>query len=326
MSLGKLNFATLSLCCLAILVCQAGSSSAFDRLKQAAGATDQVDEARLRGDLAKAVRENPDLRGSWARITIEEDKSMRVGLVVDSDSVVGARQEKLLRELVKQYAGSNFDNFEKQTERLPIGAILARIVTETEDDSKLAGVRVLNAHFYPREGQPGQLFLKLNGSISNVDQSEILRKLVNEKLVPEFLGEQAAMLIVDTDPATSSADSDVGMVVRPLSTGAASMCFETGMEAFIQQDYNKALTYLNCAVQNDPKRDEIKYWRVATLIALKQNDRAEEIVKKLTPANRVRVPYFSARVLSSLERINGPIRTPIRQQLDFMVRQAICCQ
>lgn len=322
MSFGRWKLAASSLCWLTLVLCQIGSVAALERLQ--ASAEGVVDEARLREELATAVQQNPDLRGSWAKVIVEQDKSLRVVLVVDSAPAVGTRQEKILRELVRKIAGRDFDNF-GETEKLPVGSLLAKIVTQSEDDPRLAGVRILDAHFYPREGLAGQLFLKLNGSISNLDQAEILRTLCNEKLVPLVMGTETSSpsIVVDTDPATSTGESNVGLVVRPLSSIAASMSFVTGMDAFVQQDYNKALAYLTYAGQDDPRRDEIKYWRVAALIALDQHDRARDIVRKLTPPNRSKVPYFSSHVLSSLERINGPVRTPIRQQLDAMVREAI---
>ncbi len=321
MSFGRWKLAALSLCWLTLVLCHVGSVAALERLQESAEGV--VDEAKLREELAAAVQQNPDLRGSWAKVVVEQDKSLRVILVVDSARAVGSRQEKKLQELVRKIAGRDFNDF-GETEKLPVGALLAKIVTQTEDDPRLAGVRVLDAHFYPREGLPGQLFLKLNGTISNLDQTEILRTLCNEKLVPLVMGtEISPSIVVDTDPVTSTGESNVGLVVRPPSSSAASMSFVTGMEAFIQQDYNKALAYLTYAAQDDPRRDEIKYWRIAALIALDQHDRAREIVRKLTPPNRSKVPYFSSHVLSSLERINGPIRTPIRQQLDMMVREAI---
>ena len=211
---------------------------------------------------------------------------------------------------------------------LPVGALLLKIVTASEDDPALAGVRIVDAYFYRSPGaMEDELNLKLNGSIADIGQAEILRKACNEKWLPDIMRDvKESSIRVDTDPPPSAADSDMGLMVRPSSTAAASVCFTTGMEAFMREDYEKSLKYLTYATQDDPKRTEIKYWRVAALIALGENERAEQIVKKMTPANRARPPYYSSRVLSSLEPLNGPKRTVIRQQLDLMVRQAVCCQ
>jgi hypothetical protein len=332
MSRPRINLACLT--CGGLVLAQFFTSplAAFDLLQQPAADTPAasasaapepaIDEAKLRTTLADAVRQDPILRGSWVKVIVEEDKSLRVVLVVDLDKSIGSQQEARLRDLVKLNTDAKFDRF-GPTEKLPVAALLTKIIHQTEDDPQLAGVRIRDAYFTPRS-TPEQLYLKLRGSILKMDQAETLRTLCNDKWLLEVIGPVlAATMIVDTDPVMGSENAEDGLTLRTLSPAAASAEFQSGIDAFIKQDYPKSLKSLTMATQDDPNRPEIKYWCCAALIALKQHDRAREIVKKLTPTNQGRNPYYSSQVLRSLERINGANRTPIRQELDTMVRNAL---
>ena len=109
MSLGRFKLAALVLGWQAILPCQFDTLSAQERVPEATGATEKVvdekvvDEAKLRPALSDAVRRIPELRGSWAKVVVQPDLPLEVVLVVDADPAVGARQEELLREVVKKH-------------------------------------------------------------------------------------------------------------------------------------------------------------------------------------------------------------------------------
>lgn len=309
--------------CVPLLLFQAGSLHAWNRFPQATEKPEPFDEAALRQALSDAVRKDTALHGSWARVNVGPDKDLEIVLVIDSDPTVGAAQEKLLREIVRKNTSAKFDKF-GPSEKLPVAALLTRIITEAEDNQSLAGIRVTDAYYYPRDTTEDRLYLKLVGSLTSVHQAETLRKVCNEKLVPAVLGEkQASTLIIDTDPVTDPSELDLGLTLRQPSREGASNDFSLGMEAFIAADYPKALSLLTAASQDDIRRAEIKYWRAAALIAVKREDRAREIVRQLTPTNGNKVPYYTSDVLHSLERLNGPTRRLIRQKLDALVREAL---
>jgi hypothetical protein len=323
------------------------------------------DESRLRSELPKLILKTPEVRGSWAIVkTVDEDESLNslyVMLVVDSDESIGKSQEAELRKLVGQVAGSDFNMIRRMSEKLPIAALLTKIRTETEDDPRLVGTRILTiacanrstpVSVKPQSVQKSstkgakpipttksvetkqpvsskpKLFLRLNGSVTDRMQAELLGQLCNEKWLPAILSATPGAskffdVSVDAVISETPAEKSEGMTLRVALQMAAVEFFDRGIDAFLQQKYQQALENLTLATQDDPSRPEIKYWRVAALIALKQDRRAREVIKRMTPANNAPNPYYTSEVLKSLERLNGGTRSRIRQQLDSMVREAV---
>ncbi|MDB5386762.1 MAG: hypothetical protein JWM11_2408 [Planctomycetaceae bacterium] len=322
-------------------------------------------ESHLRSQLLKAIQKNPELKGSWALVKAEREgelqKSLQVILIVDSDSSIGSKQETELRNLVRQFDNSNTVLIGTKPEKLPVTALLKKIQIQTEDNPHLLGIRVHEISFSNRNatgqsspkpatakatttgaGVPAKepadsqdqsddkikLYLKLTGTALNTAQVQILIALCNDKWWPEIRNadqgsSKKVNLTIDAIILRDTSNNSDGMVLHAPAKETAAGNFQVGMDAFLKQDYEKSLTSFTLASQEDPNRMDFKYWRIATLIALKKHDRAQEIVNRLAPSGNQVNPYRTSEVQRSLERLNGSIRTPIRQELELMVRQAV---
>ena len=307
--------ATLSLGAIAPRIVCAEQSRAATVIAAAVSREDAqppVDEAKLRGEISRAAKDDQVLRGSWATVEFEADKSFTVTLWVDANPERRKPQEDAWRKLIHQYAGKDFNNFHP-TKVIPVTQFLERLRLECEEDWDLNGIRIDYAFFYPRT--PTELGLRLVGTAIKADLTEKLTNLCADKLVEEVFGSDIAdLLIVNADPVKGMDD---GMLVFPRSEDVAAKCYSLGIQQFIKKNYADAMCLFTRAMHEAPERLDIRYWRVGMMIGMKQTKRAEDTLKRMWARDQKYLHgYYKQGVAVPLENLSGGIRIRLTQMVD----------
>ena len=96
----------------------------------------------------------------------------------------------------------------------------------------------------------------------------------------------------------------------------AAEFFNVGLGHFARQEFAAAEESFAQAILENPRRIENKYWLIAANLGSGKTEQAYERLRPMTHGRRAGDSIYDSRyvgVLSSLERVQGPIRYKLRQ-------------
>lgn len=250
---------------------------------------------RARAELQSAVNQDAWLHGTWVDVVRLEDDSVRVDAIVDADPRLGDVQERLIRALAARSLPAT--TYVLNFTRLPFRALFAELRETVELHPALPGVAIDDAYFVPGTGDA--LLIHVVGRVSDPKQRTTVWRML-DVMLPRFFGSRFTRI---HSPAVEPEFSTTGLVVLEPSEQAAARCYDRGVNAYLQHDYATAYWYFTRGHVDSPMREDMQYWRVASLIGAGREGKATVLLTEL-----VRPSGRTPGLLSRLEKVQGPIR------------------
>lgn len=180
-----------------------------------------------------------------------------------------------------------------------------QVIRQAQDvielDPELGGSIVWGAHFADGAAGGGQ-GLMLEGRLNAAAHSTKVEQIVRSILQADryWWAGQGSLQV-------SASEISIGYGSEEL----ASRFYSLGLEAFWEGDYKEADKTLSRAVAESPDDLVLRYWRVATAIALGENDRAKE---KLGPLMQQEPDGSRSHgIATAFERLQGPVRQKLAE-------------
>jgi hypothetical protein len=258
--------------------------------------------ARLR----RAVREMPELRGTWLNVEADDQGHPGVAPTIYRferafDARRAAAQTDAMERLVQKLVPSGRYRFETDKDRvLPLSDLLDALTRELDIEPRFAGCSVVDASYRFNEDDDS-FDLVLHGRVWQERQIEIVAETCRR-----LMAEQPAWKAADVQLQTAGDD---GLVVVPPSPQQAAIYYGQAMHHFWNMNYAEADRLLALASIEDPKNVVYRYWRVIGELARNDQDQAQRRLQKTVDGFRVR-PHSRdhAEVMRSIYRIQGPLR------------------
>lgn len=184
----------------------------------------------------------------------------------------------------------------KENQAAKLNELISKVQDRIEADPNLPGVMLTGAKFVPKMNAPGEE-LQLQGKLMDPAQGDVVKQMV-EKALGEDPYWREGEGPLEVTPTT--------MVASPGSLPLANSYYAQGLDAFWKGEYAEADRAFARALAELPNDYVFRYWRVASALAQKQDDRAKE---KLTPLLQADVlGSRSPNVALAFERLQGPLR------------------
>jgi len=283
-----------------LLVVVAVLLAAQNGLAQTA-ATEEL-ESRLREEVVNAVVTDPALHGVWADIKQLEEKGFELNLVVDSQPEIEQLQIQELSRVVKSVVKSVPFQI-KVVDRLPFKQMLDELRTDVELTAEMAGASVEDAYYFNDSGD--EVFVILVGRVLDDSQRDRMTQMSNLRIRKMF-GESVRRIQLTK---TKTEKYGNGVIEFHPSSEVASFCFNLGLQSFIGHRYEEAYRSFTQAHLDSPRRADIQYWRVVSLLGSGRDADAKRLLQGLVDASRRTgsVPKEPI-VYRSLEQVQGPLR------------------
>ena len=171
---------------------------------------------------------------------------------------------------------------------------------ETEHDLDLGGCQITSMKYSnDAEVESALLF----GRVALASQRETIVTLANDVIENKYGSEWPRANTNQLQVIASSPE-------------VAAEFFNVGLGHFARQEFAAAEESFAQAILENPRRVENKYWLIAAQIGSGKTDQAYERLRPMTHGRRAGDSIYDSRyvgVLSSLERVQGPIRYKLRQ-------------
>jgi tetratricopeptide (TPR) repeat protein len=177
-----------------------------------------------------------------------------------------------------------------------ISQLLQFVYDQLELDARMDGAYVQTALLAaPPEG-PGRV-MRLSGRLIDESQRPLLQAYIDEAMaaLDGWRNRRGEVIVALSD-----------VIVAPLNVERSTRYYAIGVEAFWRRDYPKAAQAFSRAISDNPTSRILRYWRVLTHIAMREEDRA---IAKLNLLLR-QDPWGAngAAVAEGIERVQGPLR------------------
>jgi hypothetical protein len=175
--------------------------------------------------------------------------------------------------------------------------LLVRCQDQIEITSKMDGVMINDMKLGGPNDQRVRT-LQLTGRVRDEQQRAIAARVVAYLMqLDSFWNTSDDEFVVD--PAK--------LAVTEPSAEVGAKNFGTGIDQFLEGKYPEADMMFSASLVENPSREVIHYWKVATAIAMKQTERAQRRLEILTRRN----PGGSDTYAGQLQRLQGPYRRAI---------------
>ncbi len=264
-------------------------------------------ESRLREVVVNAVMSEPALRGVWVVVLPKTEKGFELDLRVDSQPQVEKSQLEEMKRVVKSVVKAVPFKL-KVVDRLPFRQFVKELQLDIELSAELAGTAVEDA-YYTAESGSDNVVVVLMGRVLNDAQREPLVELSNQRIKKLFAGANSEIPLTKTNTEGGDGVVKDGVVVITPSNAVAQLCFGLGMQKFTHGHYAEAYQTFTTAHLDAPRRTDIQYWRVVSLIGCGRDPDARRLLEGLVKVGRQsgNVPK-EAFVFKSLEQVQGPLR------------------
>jgi hypothetical protein len=259
--------------------------------------------------LRRAVREMPELRGTWLNVEADDQGHPGVAPTIYRferafDTGRAAAQTDAMERVVRKLVPSGRYRFDTAKDRvLPLSDLLDVLKREIDIEPRFAGCSIVDASYRFNEDDDS-FDLVLHGRVWQERQIELVAEACRR-----LMAEQPAWDAADVQLTTAGDD---GLVVVPPSPQQASIYYGQAMNHFWNMNYADADQLLALASIEDPKNVVYRYWRVIGELARNDQDQAERRLQKTVDGFRVR-PHSRdhAEVMRSIYRIQGPLRSAL---------------
>ena len=259
-------------------------------------------ETRLREEVAKAVISEPILRGVWVVVQPKTELGFELEVRVDSQPKIEKAQLEEVKRVVKSVVKAVPFKV-KTVDRLPFRQFVKELQLDVELDAELAGVAIEDAYYSAEPGSE-DVFVILMGHVLNDAQRAPLEELSNQRLKKLFAGTNTEIPLTKT-----KVEGGDGVVMITPSSAVAQFCFGLGMRRFSMGNYEEAYQTFTTAHLDAPKRVDIQYWRVVSLIGSGREQDARRLLEGLVKvARRTGNVPTESYVFQSLEQVQGPLR------------------
>jgi hypothetical protein len=289
-----------------------------------------ITESDVRAEFVDAIAKNPALHGVWVDLQplkspVENGNQFALKVIVDSRPDVAESQKNELLRMIRTVPRS----FGLQDElvvidRLPFRQFVEELKKEVEFSPEMAGAAFEDAYYFD-DADEGVIVV-LVGRVMNDDQTQRMTQLSNSRLRKLF-GE-SVLAIKSSKPTGKEGERKEGKAIvqkQPLLE-VASFCFDLGLQRFTSQNYEDAYASFTRAHLESPKRIDIQYWRIVSLLGNHRDADARHLLQTLVdtrPRDATVMKRDAMAICRSLEPIQGPLRwklTELENSLIFKTR------